>query len=183
MFQGDRVNRFNSQIHCDVFLLYLRWCLCSRWMIKLPLNCVRLSGTRWRTSPGGSRSKKGNKELVKLRSERFFSLTEVRRRREFSSQWATCWTLSSLTVVVCADVDFVTPLCSQVVYEGLVDDIFRIKCGEYQSSYDPGENLRPQKALFLYILLWSVKKHNLWCWEVGRTCLFTLLTCVCKRKT
>lgn len=28
------------------------------------------------------------------------------------------------------DVDFVTPLCSQVVYEGLVDDIFRIKCGE-----------------------------------------------------
>ncbi|KAI4876158.1 hypothetical protein NFI96_017584 [Prochilodus magdalenae] len=26
------------------------------------------------------------------------------------------------------DVDFVTPLCSQVVYEGLVDDIFRIKC-------------------------------------------------------
>uniref|UniRef100_A0A4W5PIX5 VPS33B late endosome and lysosome associated n=1 Tax=Hucho hucho TaxID=62062 RepID=A0A4W5PIX5_9TELE len=27
------------------------------------------------------------------------------------------------------DVDLVTPLCSQVVYEGLVDDIFRIKCG------------------------------------------------------
>ncbi|XP_068617048.1 vacuolar protein sorting-associated protein 33B [Brachionichthys hirsutus] len=27
------------------------------------------------------------------------------------------------------DVDFVTPLCSQVVYEGLMDDIFRIKCG------------------------------------------------------
>uniref|UniRef100_A0A7N6B6B5 VPS33B late endosome and lysosome associated n=1 Tax=Anabas testudineus TaxID=64144 RepID=A0A7N6B6B5_ANATE len=27
------------------------------------------------------------------------------------------------------DVDYVTPLCSQVVYEGLVDDIFRIKCG------------------------------------------------------
>lgn len=152
-------------------------------MIKLPLNCVRLSGTRWRTSPGGSRSKKGNKELVKQRSERFFSLTEVRRRREFSSLWATCWTLSSLTVVVCADVDFVTPLCSQVVYEGLVDDIFRIKCGEYQSSYDPGKNLRPQKALCLYMLLWSVKKHNLSCWEVGRTCLFTLLTCVCKRKT
>ncbi|KAM9318269.1 vacuolar protein sorting-associated protein 33B isoform 1-T4 [Pholidichthys leucotaenia] len=27
------------------------------------------------------------------------------------------------------DVDYVTPLCSQVVYEGLVDDVFRIKCG------------------------------------------------------
>ncbi|KAK0156149.1 Vacuolar protein sorting-associated protein 33B [Merluccius polli] len=26
------------------------------------------------------------------------------------------------------DVDYVTPMCSQVVYEGLVDDIFRIKC-------------------------------------------------------
>lgn len=33
-----------------------------------------------------------------------------------------------------ADVDFVTPLCSQVVYEGLVDDIFRIKCGEYNQQ-------------------------------------------------
>uniref|UniRef100_A0A2K6PY16 VPS33B late endosome and lysosome associated n=1 Tax=Rhinopithecus roxellana TaxID=61622 RepID=A0A2K6PY16_RHIRO len=28
------------------------------------------------------------------------------------------------------DVDFVTALCSQVVYEGLVDDTFRIKCGK-----------------------------------------------------
>lgn len=40
----------------------------------------------------------------------------------------------SLTLSLClTDVDFVTPLCSQVVYEGLVDDIFRIKCGEYHS--------------------------------------------------
>nr|QAT97445.1 vacuolar protein sorting-associated protein 33B [Tachysurus fulvidraco] len=31
--------------------------------------------------------------------------------------------------IIDRDVDFVTPLCSQVVYEGLVDDIFRIKCG------------------------------------------------------
>ncbi|XP_058851294.1 vacuolar protein sorting-associated protein 33B-like [Acipenser ruthenus] len=30
------------------------------------------------------------------------------------------------------DVDFVTSLCSQVVYEGLVDDIFRIKCGDVE---------------------------------------------------
>lgn len=30
-----------------------------------------------------------------------------------------------------SDVDFVTALCSQVVYEGLVDDTFRIKCGEW----------------------------------------------------
>lgn len=33
--------------------------------------------------------------------------------------------------VFVVDVDFVTPLCSQVVYEGLVDDIFKIKCGGY----------------------------------------------------
>ncbi|POI33808.1 hypothetical protein CIB84_002444 [Bambusicola thoracicus] len=29
------------------------------------------------------------------------------------------------------DVDYVTALCSQVVYEGLVDDTFRIKCGKW----------------------------------------------------
>lgn len=38
----------------------------------------------------------------------------------------------SNVVIIIADVDFVTPLCSQVVYEGLVDDIFRIKCGRCQ---------------------------------------------------
>lgn len=31
--------------------------------------------------------------------------------------------------IIDRDVDLVTPLCSQVVYEGLVDDVFRIKCG------------------------------------------------------
>lgn len=33
-----------------------------------------------------------------------------------------------------ADTDYVTALCSQVVYEGLVDDTFRIKCGRRQGS-------------------------------------------------
>ena len=28
------------------------------------------------------------------------------------------------------DVDYVTPLCSQVTYEGLIDDIFEIKTGK-----------------------------------------------------
>lgn len=32
--------------------------------------------------------------------------------------------------ILVSDVDFVTALCSQVVYEGLVDDTFRIKCGK-----------------------------------------------------
>lgn len=35
----------------------------------------------------------------------------------------------SLAPALLADVDYVTALCSQVVYEGLVDDTFRIKCG------------------------------------------------------
>ena len=51
-----------------------------------------------------------------------------------SSQWMTCRDVLSVlhnSVFIFADVDFVTPLCSQVVYEGLVDDIFRIKCGRY----------------------------------------------------
>lgn len=34
------------------------------------------------------------------------------------------------------DVDFVTALCSQVVYEGLVDDTFRIKCGSLDLGPD-----------------------------------------------
>uniref|UniRef100_A0A8C5M3K2 VPS33B late endosome and lysosome associated n=1 Tax=Leptobrachium leishanense TaxID=445787 RepID=A0A8C5M3K2_9ANUR len=34
--------------------------------------------------------------------------------------------------IIDRDVDYVTPLCSQVVYEGLVDDIFRIKCGSVE---------------------------------------------------
>lgn len=36
---------------------------------------------------------------------------------------------SSLGTSLVADMDYVTALCSQVVYEGLVDDTFRIKCG------------------------------------------------------
>lgn len=35
----------------------------------------------------------------------------------------------SLAPALLADMDYVTALCSQVVYEGLVDDTFRIKCG------------------------------------------------------
>ncbi|KAM5173173.1 vacuolar protein sorting-associated protein 33B [Mantella aurantiaca] len=37
-----------------------------------------------------------------------------------------------LVFMIDRDVDYVTPLCSQVVYEGLVDDIFRIKCGSVE---------------------------------------------------
>lgn len=38
--------------------------------------------------------------------------------------------------IIDRDVDLVTPLCSQVVYEGLVDDVFRIKCGCVEFSPD-----------------------------------------------
>ncbi|XP_053573679.1 vacuolar protein sorting-associated protein 33B isoform X1 [Bombina bombina] len=38
----------------------------------------------------------------------------------------------ALVFMIDRDVDYVTPLCSQVVYEGLVDDIFRIKCGSVE---------------------------------------------------
>uniref|UniRef100_A0A8C4Q4Z4 Uncharacterized protein n=1 Tax=Eptatretus burgeri TaxID=7764 RepID=A0A8C4Q4Z4_EPTBU len=30
------------------------------------------------------------------------------------------------------DVDFVTPLCSQVTFQGLLDDVFTIKCGSVE---------------------------------------------------
>lgn len=47
------------------------------------------------------------------------------------------------------DVDFVTPLCSQVVYEGLVDDIFRIKCGKWNIFFPLGVCISPSR---LYIV-------------------------------
>ncbi|XP_069078753.1 vacuolar protein sorting-associated protein 33B isoform X1 [Pleurodeles waltl] len=45
------------------------------------------------------------------------------------------------------DVDYVTPLCSQVVYEGLVDDIFRIKCGSVEFGPDITSSERSVKVL------------------------------------
>lgn len=40
-------------------------------------------------------------------------------------------------IFISLDVDYVTALCSQVVYEGLVDDTFRVKCGEFLPSFEP----------------------------------------------
>uniref|UniRef100_A0A3P9LXH3 VPS33B late endosome and lysosome associated n=1 Tax=Oryzias latipes TaxID=8090 RepID=A0A3P9LXH3_ORYLA len=45
------------------------------------------------------------------------------------------------------DVDFVTPLCSQVVYEGLLDDIFRIKCGCVEFGPDVTSSDRSVKVM------------------------------------
>uniref|UniRef100_A0A3B3T9Q0 VPS33B late endosome and lysosome associated n=1 Tax=Paramormyrops kingsleyae TaxID=1676925 RepID=A0A3B3T9Q0_9TELE len=45
------------------------------------------------------------------------------------------------------DVDFVTPLCSQVVYEGLVDDIFRIKCGSVEFTPDVTSSEKSVKVM------------------------------------
>ncbi|XP_044022108.1 vacuolar protein sorting-associated protein 33B [Siniperca chuatsi] len=45
------------------------------------------------------------------------------------------------------DVDFVTPLCSQVVYEGLLDDIFRIRCGCAEFGPDVTSSDRSVKVM------------------------------------
>ncbi|XP_060116200.1 vacuolar protein sorting-associated protein 33B isoform X2 [Heteronotia binoei] len=45
------------------------------------------------------------------------------------------------------DVDYVTALCSQVVYEGLVDDTFRIKCGSVDFGPDVTSSERSIKVL------------------------------------
>ncbi|XP_006628831.1 vacuolar protein sorting-associated protein 33B isoform X2 [Lepisosteus oculatus] len=45
------------------------------------------------------------------------------------------------------DVDFVTPLCSQVVYEGLVDDTFRIKCGSVEFSPEVSSSDKSVKVM------------------------------------
>ncbi|KAH0620143.1 hypothetical protein JD844_014776 [Phrynosoma platyrhinos] len=45
------------------------------------------------------------------------------------------------------DVDYVTALCSQVVYEGLVDDTFRIKCGSVDFGPEVTSSDRSIKVL------------------------------------
>ncbi|XP_038623346.1 vacuolar protein sorting-associated protein 33B [Tachyglossus aculeatus] len=45
------------------------------------------------------------------------------------------------------DVDFATALCSQVVYEGLVDDTFRIKCGSVDLGPDVTSSDKSLKVL------------------------------------
>uniref|UniRef100_A0A8C8RQA0 Vacuolar protein sorting-associated protein 33B n=1 Tax=Pelusios castaneus TaxID=367368 RepID=A0A8C8RQA0_9SAUR len=45
------------------------------------------------------------------------------------------------------DVDYVTALCSQVVYEGLMDDTFRIKCGSVDFGPDVTSSDRSFKVL------------------------------------
>ena len=37
-----------------------------------------------------------------------------------------------------SDIDLVTPLCSQVTYEGLLDETFGIKCGELHMVFRCG---------------------------------------------
>lgn len=92
-----------------------------------------LTSFRWSTSVGGSRWRRESRRANKPELEMFFSSTEVRRSRAFHQRATSRPSPYSLGCVL-TDVDFVTPLCSQVVYEGLVDDIFRIKCGEYERS-------------------------------------------------
>ncbi|XP_060709854.1 vacuolar protein sorting-associated protein 33B isoform X2 [Hemiscyllium ocellatum] len=45
------------------------------------------------------------------------------------------------------DVDYVTPMCSQVVYEGLVDDVFRIKCGSVDFGSEVTSSNKSVKVL------------------------------------
>ncbi|XP_062498685.1 vacuolar protein sorting-associated protein 33B isoform X6 [Pezoporus occidentalis] len=48
---------------------------------------------------------------------------------------------------MCQDTDYVTALCSQVVYEGLVDDTFRIKCGSVDFGPDVTSSDKSIKVL------------------------------------
>jgi hypothetical protein len=59
--------------------------------------------------------------------------------------------------ILVSDVDFVTALCSQVVYEGLVDDTFRVKCGKCPHLLHLGGG--------------GGSCHSLWCLPLrGRAC-------------
>ncbi|XP_073424740.1 vacuolar protein sorting-associated protein 33B [Dendrobates tinctorius] len=52
-----------------------------------------------------------------------------------------------LVFMIDRDVDYITALCSQVVYEGLVDDIFRIKCGSVELGPDVTSSDKSVKIL------------------------------------
>uniref|UniRef100_A0A9L0IB07 VPS33B late endosome and lysosome associated n=1 Tax=Equus asinus TaxID=9793 RepID=A0A9L0IB07_EQUAS len=78
------------------------------------------------------------------------------------------------------DMDFVTALCSQVVYEGLVDDTFRIKCG----SVDFGPEVTSSDKS-LKVLLNAEDKNGrallLCCRYTGEAGRYKLQFCVRRR--
>lgn len=43
-------------------------------------------------------------------------------------------------------IDFVTPLCSQVTYEGLLDDMFGIQCGYVEFGPEITQKEQPVKV-------------------------------------
>ncbi|KAF7239559.1 Vacuolar protein sorting-associated protein 33B [Varanus komodoensis] len=70
------------------------------------------------------------------------------RIKAFDQQINTCSAPFLLPPVSAfSDVDYVTALCSQVVYEGLVDDMFRIKCGSVDFGPDVTSSDRSIKVL------------------------------------
>jgi len=50
-------------------------------------------------------------------------------------------------ILIDRSVDFVTPLCSQVTYEGLLDDIFGINCGQIEFGEDVTKTKKSVKAI------------------------------------
>lgn len=50
-------------------------------------------------------------------------------------------------ILIDREVDFVTPLCSQVTYEGLLDDIFGIKCGVIEFGEEVTGTEKPVKTV------------------------------------
>uniref|UniRef100_A0A672SPR5 Vacuolar protein sorting-associated protein 33B-like n=1 Tax=Sinocyclocheilus grahami TaxID=75366 RepID=A0A672SPR5_SINGR len=115
----------------------------KRWSLELPefFRENFLEGDqRWVTTAGsalhllqsvyGSFSKVyGIGRCAKMVYESWRELMEEGEQRTRQPEFAKVFLIDR-------DVDFVTPLCSQVVYEGLVDDIFRIKCGSVEFGPD-----------------------------------------------
>lgn len=164
-------------------LLFFETCMMRDWTA---INSLRLSVLyqmayeSWREQVEEGEQTARQAEIGKV-----FLIDRGKKPRVF--QWTvTCWAgLSFLSNVAIffADVDFVTPLCSQVVYEGLVDDIFRIKCGGYQSNLWEVNCVRFNRematSLSLHLLLVS-KRHSSHSLHVltSRTDTAELLCCI-----
>lgn len=91
------------------------------------LNCITFCSDGWEMLEGAS-GKGGAEEATGWNRKGFSNWQRWDANEASFTRRAALYSLKCVST----DVDFVTPLCSQVVYEGLVDDIFRIKCGEYE---------------------------------------------------
>ena len=75
------------------------------------------------------------------------------------------------TIYFFSGVDFVTPLCSQVTYEGLIDDIFNINSGKRTFLYYVSDLCSSNVHLY-FIVMYCSNSNN-----ITICILYTVIIC------